>query len=252
MTRALLKVTLLLLPGAVILALWPYLFLARAATLPPAIVELADYAPHALAAIGAAIGWRFNHSNAVIAFLLVVLGHGVVNAWPAQFIGRAVDPATARAALTIFLPLNLLYLSWLKDRGVVTPQGRMRLAVIAIQIASLAYVMWQAPRELASLLATPSLPAALPRFVGTPGIGTIAFLVALAAFFVRLLLRLTPRDAGYFGATLAVVLAFGAGRLGGAALFAAASGILAVAVIQESYRSAFVDELTALPARRAL
>ncbi len=251
MTRALLKGSLLLLPGAVLLAL-AYLFLARAAIMPPAIVGLADYAPYALAAIGAAIGWRFNHSNAVIAFLLIVIGHGALTELPAQSAGRAVDPGTVRAALAIFLPLNLLYLSWLKDRGVVTAQGRLRLAVILIQLAGLAFVMWQAPRELAGLLATKLIPAMLPRFAGMPDIGTIAFLVALAAFFVRLLLRLTPRDAGYFGATVAVVLAFGGGRLGGAVMFAAASAILAVAVIQESYRSAFVDELTALPARRAL
>jgi diguanylate cyclase (GGDEF)-like protein len=79
------------------------------------------------------------------------------------------------------------------------------------------------------------------------------FAIAGVVLLVRFVLLRKPAESALFWALLAVLLALyhgGGGRIS-MAYFAAAVGILAIAIVETSYLLAYHDELTALPARRA-
>jgi len=87
-----------------------------------------------------------------------------------------------------------------------------------------------------------------------PLVGRIAFAAAFAAAVWRAYPRFLALDVGKAGSLVAFFAAcWWIDRYGAFAAFMTAAGvILLVAVLQESYRLAFRDELTGLPSRRAL
>jgi diguanylate cyclase (GGDEF)-like protein len=98
------------------------------------------------------------------------------------------------------------------------------------------------------------LPAiALKRLpLGQPA--TFVALVAIAALVTRTLLRPDAETRGFLWATIGCVIATSAGPAGGrATMYLTSAGlVLVVAAVESAYAMAYRDELTGLPARRAL
>jgi GGDEF domain-containing protein len=161
-------------------------------------------------------------------------------------------------AVALLAPLNLAVLAWRDERGLFSLPGASRLAVLFLQAVLVAWLAAVAGPEVqaaaAALLHLRVLPASVDLWTWLPQPALIAFVLAAVALAVRVWLVRTPLDAGLLGALVGVGLAL-AGVGGGAApaLFSLAGVLcLVLAVVQESYRMAFIDELTGLPGRRAL
>jgi GGDEF domain-containing protein len=88
----------------------------------------------------------------------------------------------------------------------------------------------------------------------SPIAGRLMIVAALVASVARAWPRQSPLETGLAGALVAFFVAFEWIRLPGAfhVFMAAAGTILLVALLQESHRLAFRDELTGLPGRRAM
>jgi diguanylate cyclase (GGDEF)-like protein len=199
---------------------------------------------------GALLGWRFRRSELVLA--LVVL----FAAERALFVFAPADGArggAARAVLTalaLLVPLDLAALAWLTQRGI----GVWVVAVLAAE--PLAVVLFLRPELAPVSTALDGGRVGASGAVWTPLSPPVllAFALALAATVGRFLMRRTIIQSSFAWAVAATFLAFAAGGGGPAAslAFAAAGLVLVVSLIETSHRMAYVDELTGLPARRAL
>ena len=136
----------------------------------------------------------------------------------------------------------------------LTPIGIIRLAVIALSYLII-YLLWQYG-SMAMYL--PNLPMSMLEMVlheyylsqAAAWTFAICFLPVIASF----VFRKTYTDAALLAAIIsALIMLSWFNRPLISALFVSASLIaLAISVVQNSYRMAFIDELTAIPARRAL
>jgi len=251
---------------AILQALWlPAAVVAAAAllaVLPGKTGPLIELVPpsvsYGAALIGAVMGWRFGRSRAVFALAVLALVHlavsGLLTGRPdAGVLGQVLYPG-----LAVLLPLNLLVVAWLDERGLFTLVGLSRLGLIFLQVVVLAALVWIAAPGVqgaaAELLHWRLLPPSLDRWTHLPQPALIAFLVAGLLLVGRTALRPGPLEA----ALLTALIAAGVGlhRIGAAPVpelyLTAAMAMLTLAVIQESYQMAFLDELTGLPGRRAL
>src|SRR5262249_23250975 len=157
-------------------------------------------------------------------------------------------------AIAFFLPLNLLGLSFLHDRGLISPAGERRLAFIGVQILVVAGLMLATFARLAGLLERSFVS---PRFSGwskIPQPALAAFAVAAILMTVSLARRYRAVESSLLWGLIAVFVALRNGGVGYTATvyFGAAGLLLTVAVLETSYSMAFHDELTRLPSRRAL
>ncbi|PYP01776.1 MAG: GGDEF domain-containing protein [Gemmatimonadetes bacterium] len=185
--------------------------------------RLAPFYPYAVFGAGVLLGWRFHRSRLLFALLVVtladrtlvhfVLGHGL---------GR---DRVVLQAIGVLLPLNLAALSLTAERGVLTPPGLARFALILGQLALVAILDRQAPGATAALLHTRLLPQWLFAWSSLADPALLAFLVAGGLLAAAQLTAPTQTGRSFAWALIPV---------------------------EASYHMAYQDSLTGLPARRAL
>ena len=251
---------------------WPVIFVAGGwvATLytdavPQVIRALLIYLPYAISLVGAVIGWRFNRSRLVFSLVAVSVGHWMLTG-PASAIRPGSAGEVGYVTYALLFPIGILVLSLLKERGLLTRHGMIRAAIFG-GLATVVLAVAGAEHWLAKGLAT-DLQAMAVKLLSTPMVPNrwipvtkipepaIVALIGTTIYFVARLILLgnPPTESGALGGLIAggTALHF-AGNVEAVSVFFTASAVsMLMAAIQDSYRLAFVDELTGLPARRAL
>lgn len=212
--------------------------------------------PYAVVAIGMALSWRFNRSK--IFFILVVLALAY---WS---VGRIVAPgfmvpspdiseSFAQSVLCLLLPLNFLVFSSIKERGIFTFRGLMRLGLMLAQLL-IVYVAWSYGREEAvSFMQYEFLPTSRFLQTGLSDLGVVIFVAAMLILIYRALTIRSSLDYGLIGSLLLATYALHTWNLEMLVWWVtAAAGVLVIALVQDAYRKAYVDELTGLPGRRSM
>jgi GGDEF domain-containing protein len=226
------------------------LFASQIPVFSPATQEMLQIIPYLALSLGLLLSLYFNRGRVVILFLLLGLTYWSLGAYLPTL---NLDLATTGllVVLLALLQFNIALLSFMKERGVLSPGGRMRLVFFLLQVIA---VCWGANSgEMARITFTePVVPRAF-----LSSLHGWHFFLPLASFLVTALImwkRRAPIEAGFFGVALAIAMAFN--EVGeGIALplyFSAAGVILIISVLQDSHNMAFRDDLTSLPSRRSL
>lgn len=199
---------------------------------------------------GILLGCRFNRSVLVfgtigIALCQWCLGH-FSSGHPELIRRLAFDAAV------LLLPLDLLVLSFLKERGFVTGSGIMRLGVILAQPFLMGMAVGPNPGRFISLFEKDFLSWSYLPALRAHQAGVIVFLLALSVVAWRYSRTRSARESGIFWSLVMLFIALNTAGQARTFHFASASFILLLSVIELSHAMAFKDELTGLPARRAL
>jgi GGDEF domain-containing protein len=206
--------------------------------LPPQFLGLRSVGPYVLLVAAAAVGAWFNRERAFVLAISLL----------AAFAANDYQPdALTYIAFATLVPLNTLIALALPERGVRFGRAWRWLALLALEV-SLFYFLDQ------SFELSEPLDNWLLRSPPTPLVARLAFGAAFAAAIARAWPTHTPLEIGVGGALAAFFIAceWIESPSVFATFIAAASAIVIVAVLQESYRMAFRDALTGLPNRRAL
>jgi len=221
--------------------------------LPPSLSGLRTYGPYIVFALAAALAAAFNRGRAVMALVVLILAYAVQQAWLQQELA-APQARAIYGALAVLVPLNLALLSLLPERGLANLHSALRLAALGLQALA---VLW-----LASAGGAGAVDWIYQRFVDPPPF-TVGRMPQLAiasvglALLVTMISALVTRSATNVGLAGAVVAFTVAAHVPGAsvtfaAFISAAQLMVAFAVLQDTFRMAFRDELTGIPSRRAL
>jgi diguanylate cyclase (GGDEF)-like protein len=218
---------------------------------PAAAAGFAQQAAYIALGTAALMGVVFHRGRVVFAALALGLAYGALG---------HVAPATGSAARVVFagacilLPAVLAAIAWLHERGTFSFHAVPRLGVIAGAAGLLWWVVATGRKETLNWAYAPlaDLPLSLPTPI--PHLGLVAIGAGLFAIGLAATARGSPviRGLGWALGAFTLGLHFSASRFGLHAFTAAAGLSLVVAVLQETYRLAFRDELTGLPSRRAL
>jgi diguanylate cyclase (GGDEF)-like protein len=174
-------------------------------------------------------------------------------AWVMPHLSAGSARITANA-IGILLPLNLLVLAFLRERGIISPAGRRRMAFIALQVMSVAILCMPATANIAAQLGRAFVPTIFSRWSGLSQPALVTFILSVAIIMVPLVRRYKAVESSLLWGLVAAFIALreaGTSHLDGV-YFAAAGLALIVALIETSYAMAYLDELTQLPSRRAL
>jgi diguanylate cyclase (GGDEF)-like protein len=218
--------------------------------------------PYVVLLLGAAISAWFNRGRALImlaSLLAAFAGYSLAaDLGPKSFAVRAVFTAFA-----VLVPLNVLLASCFPDGGV---RQHRNYRWLLLGLAEILIVIWIANAGRSNLSGTAwrdVLDHWLLRSPPTPLVARVMIAAAFSAALMRAWprrgpkeLRKEPRpiDVGIASALVAFFLGCEWMDAPGAfsAFMSAAGVMLLAAVLQESHRLAFRDELTNLPSRRAL
>jgi diguanylate cyclase (GGDEF)-like protein len=225
----------------------------RPAAIPASLAGLKTFGPWIALGAAALLGLAFNRGRIVFAAAAIAAAYYAYRA--------AIEPdPSAPAARAVFVGGSLLVpgalaaLAWLEERGIANPHGALRVLALGTAAALVAWLARPAQAAAVDWLYAPL--ASLPWLPATPipQLGLAAIVASLAAACVAATLRRTPVESGLAWALAAFALGAHLVRtpLAFPACVAAAATLLVVAVLRDSHRMAFRDELTGLPGRRAL
>jgi diguanylate cyclase (GGDEF)-like protein len=238
-------------PAAVLAAAFVLVYFSTA--LPPSLDGLKIYGPYFAFAAGGTLAAAFNRGRALFALITLVAAYAAQQA----FLRDGLEAPGAQAvyvALTVLVPLNLALLAVLPERGTFNRHGALRLAVIAVEIAAVAWVIASGRTEIADWAAQKFLDPA-PFAIGRiPQAGIAALVLGLAVSMAAAFVSRSAISASCAGAIVAFAVAahVPTASLTFSIFITAAQLMLMIAVLQDTFRMAFRDELTALPSRRAL
>ena len=238
-------------PLALLAAAFAIVFYSDA--LPSSLAGLKVYGPYIVFALGATLSLAFNRGRALLALVVLAGAYGVQQVWLQQGLDTPAA-RTAYAGLAVFVPVNLAALAVLPERGTFNRHGALRLAVIGLQAA---FVFWAATTGQAGIIdwAYQKFLDPAPFSAGRiPQLGLSLIGLALLVTMTSALLTRSATHAGLAGAIVAFAVA---AHVPNASLTFSIFTMMAelmvtVAVLQDTFRMAFRDELTGLPSRRAL
>jgi len=233
-----------LLAGAFALARHP-------AAIPASLDGLKTFGPWVALGTAALLAVAFNRGRIVFAAALIALAHYAYRTWIEPGAGSPAARADYAGAC-VFVPAGLAALAWLEERGVANLHGAMRALALAGACALVAWIGGSARAADSLYLPLAHLPW-LP-VTPIPQLGLVAIVAGLAAACAAAWFRRTPVESGLAWTIIAFALGAHMVRtpLAFPAFVAAAAALLVVAVLRDSHRMAFRDELTGLPGRRAL
>lgn len=238
-------------PAAILLG--SALALAAGPSLPPSLAGLKELGPYGTLLGAAAVAYWFNRGRAFIAAASLLAAYA---GWRiALDYGQWSFPVRAvYTAIVVLVPLNVLVALLLPERGVRHHHDYRWVFVGALEALLVAWIAAAGRSAVSGTAWIELLDHWLLSAPPTPWLGRMLLAAALAAALWRAWARCSPLDVG-LAATLAAVFAAcewvaAPGAFG--VFMSAAGAVLLVAVLQESHRMAFRDELTGLPGRRAL
>jgi diguanylate cyclase (GGDEF)-like protein len=204
---------------------------------------------------GILLGWRFNRSRLVFAIIVIAIAARTLY-YLNPPLSDSPDQQLVFNLVSFLFPLNLMILIVIKERGILTLRGFARLGLILLQplfILALFYV------EGEGFLKFVNSEFSKISFISKTGLSQFAFLayfvslgvVTLFTFFTK---RPDIINGGFLWALVCSFLAltFFETKFMTTYYFSTAGLILVVSVLESSYSMAYKDELTGLPARRAL
>jgi diguanylate cyclase (GGDEF)-like protein len=239
------------LPAAFIAAAFAFVFYSSA--LPPSLDGLRVYGPYIVFGVGAALAAAFNRGRALLALIVLCGAYGAQQAW----LQHGLDAFSARTvyvALSIFVPFNLAILAVLPERGAFNRHGALRFAAILLQAALTAWVANSGQAGVVDWTWQKFLEPA-PFGIGRiPQLGIALIVLALLTTTASALVTRSAVAAALAGSVIAFTIGahVPTASLTFSAFTVMAELMVTAAVLQDTFRMAFRDELTGIPSRRAL
>ncbi|MCK4743944.1 MAG: GGDEF domain-containing protein [Sulfuriflexus sp.] len=195
---------------------------------------------------------QFNRSRYFFSLFSILLSYLLLHWFLAK--GQAGLNAASYQAMALLLPINLLVFSLIRERGMLTAWGSSRFILIFIQVAFVFLMYTFYPASLTNIIDYEFINATTTRWTHLPQPALLIILVVVLILNGKLFATPSTAAAVSFCSFIAslVMLHFHLNENMVIAFATATSTMFAIAIIQESHRMAYIDQLTSLPGRRAL
>jgi len=215
--------------------------------IPIAILQGSIFVPLLLAILVIGLTIHFNRSAVFFYTLLVIIANLALGLeW--------VNASLSYTLLAGLLPLQLLILTLLPERGIFSLRAIPAYASLLLTTAFAIFVVMTSPVWATQFLLTDWLPARYFDWTQLPQTVLAISVVVFLHMLVLCFLRPSPHMSAGLGVLIMLVAQMHAGDTSASLnIFSTAALLMCLyAVTQESWRMAYLDELTGLPARRAL
>lgn len=229
-----------------------YVFFTKTNTMTEQQLDIIKLSPYVTFLIGSVIALKFNRNREFFTLIILALCFIAINYIQANIGETSVQDIYS--IICILIPINILIFSFLKERGVLTLWGLIRIGFIIFQLLFSYWVINSERRDILDMLNKNILAAKLNLITSISELALIVFFITFIILVIRHIFYKSSQDMYFAGVLLA--LFFVLHNYDDQILhpiFSATSGIiLIISIIQYSYSIAFYDELTGLPSRRAL
>ncbi|MDF2840835.1 MAG: diguanylate cyclase protein [Clostridia bacterium] len=212
--------------------------------LPLSITLTIQYISYGFFIIGMLLSLRFNKSK--VFFLCLILGISQLLLSNKTLITSDI--------LAFLIPFNILLFSFIRERGIFTIWGKLKFLIIAVQFAFSVWLMQSIHADFRALMNHKIINFDFVDIIPISQMSVLLFLLVFIALSIKIYSKPTLMESSFIGVLIMVFIALLLkDNLLGLRIFYAMSGFLLIlGVVETSYFMAYRDELTGIPARRAL
>lgn len=198
-----------------------------------------------------ALSMQFNRSRMFFALLTLLISYGALLKLAAN--NDDLSRQILAGGLCLFLPLDLMCMHLLPERGVFTRYGIWPFGLLLLEIAFVIVLVETRAQGVANALSAEFFkwPSLATTAISQPGLLLLA--IGLLWLNDRLILRHSAELAAFFFSLVTAAVMLHSRQPAAVAVFVTAAGMaFGLTIILESWTMAYLDELTGLPGRRAL
>lgn len=225
------------------------------AAIPKVFIITQDYLPYIiiLPSLLLCFAFRLTREFNQLLILLVIYWTSVHFVWHNPYTLH-VNKTLLLYAIAILLPANIIWHNVLKERGIVSRHGLIRLAGTAIQIMIVIALLWLGNKTTHRYLDVTLLSFLKLKGLVIPQLAVLGFIAAGLLVSIKAALNPSTLNINQFVfiAACCLLLQYGSNELYGSLFISMAAMTILIAILFNSYSLAFLDELTNLPSRRAL
>ncbi len=239
-------------PGGVV-------FLAALACFRPQVIPawaqpLLSLLPTIVFVFGLVLGWVTDRARTVMAMLVLVAADRALGFFPPTEASSSSVATLLFTLVAILLPVNLLLLSAIGERGLLSRTTYIPVGFLFAQIGLAWWLSQPSGQEAAQIVLTPAAGGGWLDWTPLPTAGLFAYAGAFATGVIQFVVSPTVVTGSALWALLASFVALHGTSLGWAPsnFFGAAGIILCWASVAAHYRAAYRDELTGIRGHAAL
>lgn len=227
-----------------------YIFFLRTGSLPKPQQTIIQYASYVIFFMGMTLSCCFNRYRIFFILAILTVSQLALIDYVPGGVNKNFYLSVVYPSICLLIPVNISVFSLLKERGILTSGGKVSITFILIQIIYIAWIIGTGNADFITAFFSQKLSG----FTAIPPISLAAFLITFLLLLVRQFLTQSPLESSFIGVLFAaaVALHFKNNSMAVPVFFSASGMMLIIAVIQDSYSKAYLDELTGLPSRRAL
>lgn len=231
-----------------------YIFFLRLDTISASLLMVIQHSSYGVFFTGMILSCRFNRNRIFFITAILALSQLALIDFAPEGVSENVYASVVYQAICLLIPVNILIFSLLQERGILTSWGKIYIAFILIQIFFVALIISSGDKEFTTFINKGI--TSLKLFPSTPlsQFSILAFFITFLVLMVRQFLNQSSLEGSLVGVLFASAIALHLkdANMAIPIFFSAAGLMLIIAVIQDSYSMAYLDELTGLPGRRAL
>ena len=221
-------------------------------SLPNSQLVVIKFLPLVIAIISMSLCLRFNRS--LVFFITFSLASVyVLMQWYLPRLGW-VEAKIVWMALCLLLPLNIMVVSLLKERGILTWWGMTRVAFLLVPMLIIIGMAKYYPEPLLRVLTWRFVDQYLLSQIDFAQLPLLVMVTTALVLNGRWFVRATAQNSALLVVLIsAIAMLHFKNEYSVSAIFTCAAMLmLVIAVVQESWSMAYIDQLTGLPGRRAL
>ena len=201
--------------------------------------------------VSLALSMQFNRSRMFFVLLTFLIGYsGLLGT---ASIHGSLSKQILDGCLCLFLPFNLLCIHPLRERGIFSRYGVWLFALLLFELVFVIVLIGTRAQGVADALFVKFIrwPILADSNISQPG--SLLLIIGLVWINDRLIRQHSAEIAAFFFAVIATAVMLQSQQPVTVAIFAGAAALaFGLAIVLESWSMAYLDELTALPGRRAL
>jgi diguanylate cyclase (GGDEF)-like protein len=219
----------------------------------PWLSKIENIVPYSILAIGVILGWRFHRSRLAFVILILFLSERSLYYYGTSGSFAFGHENSILLTNSILLPLNIALFFLVKERGIFNLGGIFKVMFVFLQPLVI-YLLLRLQPDFFQYLSYQFI--SIPQLNDLPLTQPVLLIngVFLLLFFIGSVFGGSPVVRGFFWAMVATLVAFVMKSKGQSPIlyYCSAEFIIIISVLETAYAMAFHDELTGLPARRAL
>ncbi len=230
-----------------------YFLIKKIPSFTPPVMLVIKYSSYVIFGLGITLSIRFNQGRVFLIILLLSLSQLLLNYYSEFTLDITTYSQVLYSVACLLIPLNIVTISHLKERGLFSLWGKIRISLILIELFVIYKIAVSNNSSIQKVLNY--------KFINLPLEKTIMNQTALLIFFLTLIFFIIKAyvknsvfEVRLVGVIISVFTAlfFVNDKISFSIFLSAAGLMLIISIIEDSYSMAYLDELTGIPSRRAL